>query len=216
MGFPGGASGKEPACRCRRPKRHRFKPWVGKIPWSGAWQPTAVFLPGGSQGLRGLADYSPVSKRVGQDWSNLAHTHIIGYSCFTVSLSAVQWNKSAVCVHISPPSWTVLPTHPHPTPLGHHGAPSWAPFMRQQLPTSPLSHTWCVFQSQPPSTSPTSSHNIHTFVLYPCPVNRFISSDNIKCLQENTGRTLFDINHSKIFFDPPSRVLKIKQKYGPN
>ena len=78
MGFPGGASGKEPACRCRRPKRHRFKPWVGKIPWRGAWQPTAVFLPGGSQGLRGLADYSPVSKRVGQDWSNLAHTHILG------------------------------------------------------------------------------------------------------------------------------------------
>ena len=31
-GFPGGASGKEPACKCRRHKRHRFDPWVGKIP----------------------------------------------------------------------------------------------------------------------------------------------------------------------------------------
>ena len=27
-GFPGGASGKEPACQCRRRKRSRFDPWV--------------------------------------------------------------------------------------------------------------------------------------------------------------------------------------------
>ena len=33
QGFPGGASGKEAACQCRRRKRHRFHPWVGKIPW---------------------------------------------------------------------------------------------------------------------------------------------------------------------------------------
>ena len=24
-----------------------FNPWVGKIPWRRAWQPTSVFLPGG-------------------------------------------------------------------------------------------------------------------------------------------------------------------------
>ena len=45
MAFPGGTSGKEPACQCRRHKRHRFDPWVGKIPWRRAWQPTPVFLP---------------------------------------------------------------------------------------------------------------------------------------------------------------------------
>ena len=33
MGFPGGASGKEPACQCRRLNRYRFNPWVGMIPW---------------------------------------------------------------------------------------------------------------------------------------------------------------------------------------
>ena len=27
----GGASGKEPTCQCRRHKRRRFDPWVGKI-----------------------------------------------------------------------------------------------------------------------------------------------------------------------------------------
>ena len=44
VGFPGGASGKEPACQCRRPKRLGFDSWVGKIPWSRKWQPTPVFL----------------------------------------------------------------------------------------------------------------------------------------------------------------------------
>ena len=42
MGFQGGASGKEPACQCRRHKRCGFNPWVGKIPWRRAWQPIPV------------------------------------------------------------------------------------------------------------------------------------------------------------------------------
>ena len=57
VGFPGGASGKEPACQCRR-KRCRFDPWVGKIPWRRAWQSTPVFLPGEAHGQRSLAGYS--------------------------------------------------------------------------------------------------------------------------------------------------------------
>ena len=36
--------------------------------------------------------------------------------------------------------------------------------------------------------------------------------DIIKLLEGNTGRTLSDINYSKIFFDPPSKVMKIKTK----
>ena len=38
------ASGKEPACQCRRPKKSGFPPWVEKIPWRRAWQLTPVFL----------------------------------------------------------------------------------------------------------------------------------------------------------------------------
>ena len=34
----------------------------------------------------------------------------------------------------------------------------------------------------------------------------------IKLLEENIGRTPFHINHSKIFFDPPPRVMEIKTK----
>ena len=33
-----------------------------------------------------------------------------------------------------------------------------------------------------------------------------------KLLENNIGRTLFDINHSKIFFDPPPIVMEIKTK----
>ena len=44
-GFPGGVSGKEPSCQCRRHKRWGFDPWVKKILWRRKWQPTPVFLP---------------------------------------------------------------------------------------------------------------------------------------------------------------------------
>ena len=47
-GFPGGTSGKEITCQCRRHKRLGFNPWVGKILWRRTWQPTLVFLPGES------------------------------------------------------------------------------------------------------------------------------------------------------------------------
>ena len=58
-GFPGSTSGKESACQCRRHKRFGFDPWVGKIPWRRAWEPTPVFLPGESHGQGSLAGYSP-------------------------------------------------------------------------------------------------------------------------------------------------------------
>ena len=58
-GFPGGTSGQEPACQCRRHKRLRFDPWVGKIPCRRAWQPTPVFQPGESYGQRSLAGHGP-------------------------------------------------------------------------------------------------------------------------------------------------------------
>ena len=36
-----------------------FYPWVRKIPWRRAWQPTPVLLPGESHGQRSLVGYSP-------------------------------------------------------------------------------------------------------------------------------------------------------------
>ena len=42
--------------------------------------------------------------------------------------------------------------------------------------------------------------------------NLNVRPDTIKLLEENIGKTLFDINHSKNFFDPPPRVMEIKRK----
>ena len=44
MGFPGGPSGKEPTCQCRRHKKPGFNPWVRKSPWRRAWKPIPLFL----------------------------------------------------------------------------------------------------------------------------------------------------------------------------
>ena len=54
-----GASGKESACQCRRPKRHRFDSYVENIPQNRKWQPILAFLPGKFHGQTSLVDYSP-------------------------------------------------------------------------------------------------------------------------------------------------------------
>ena len=56
IGLPWWLSGKESTCQHRR---RTFNPWVRKIPWRRAWQPTPGFLPGESHGQRSLAGYSP-------------------------------------------------------------------------------------------------------------------------------------------------------------
>ena len=90
LGFPGGASGKEPACHCKRHKRRRFNPWVRKIPWRRAGEPTPVFLPGESQGQRSLLGYSPWGCRVRHDWAtSLTHCEsevkvLVTQSCSTL------------------------------------------------------------------------------------------------------------------------------------
>ena len=55
-GLPRWLSDKESACQGRK---RGFDPWVGKIPWRRAWQPTPVFLPGKSHRQRSLVGYSP-------------------------------------------------------------------------------------------------------------------------------------------------------------
>ena len=42
-----------------------------------------------------------------------------------------------------------------------------------------------------------------------------VRPETIKLLEENIGKTLSDINHSQIFYDPPSRILEIKAKKPP-
>ena len=42
--------------------------------------------------------------------------------------------------------------------------------------------------------------------------NLNIRPETIELLEENMGRTLSDINHNKILYDPPPRVMDIQTK----
>ena len=39
-----------------------------------------------------------------------------------------------------------------------------------------------------------------------------VRPETIKLLEENIGKTPSDIHHSRIFYDPPPRILEIKAK----
>ena len=42
--------------------------------------------------------------------------------------------------------------------------------------------------------------------------NLNVRPETIKLLEENIGKTLSDIHHSRILYDPPPRILEIKAK----
>ena len=97
LDFPGSVSGKEPACQCRSHKRHGFFPWVGKIHWSKAWQPTPVFLLAESPWTEELGRLQFIGFQTDRrDWSNWVHTHArqIYYrlkSCFKIFANSHLW-----------------------------------------------------------------------------------------------------------------------------
>ena len=70
--FPGGTSGKEPTCQCRRLKRHRFDPWVGERR-GNPLQYSCLETPMDREAWR--ATVVCWSERVGHDWCHLAHMH---------------------------------------------------------------------------------------------------------------------------------------------
>ena len=76
LGFPGGANGKESTCQCRKHKRCRFDPWVGRIPWRRAWQSTPVSPPGKSHGQRSLVSSSPQGHKELDTTEATEHTHM--------------------------------------------------------------------------------------------------------------------------------------------
>ena len=87
-------SGKESACECRR---HRFDPWVSKIPWRKKWQTTPVFLPKEPHGQRNLVGYSPWGHRR-VEWAcnrtQLQHQLTLGHNnVFWLLLSSPQHEK---------------------------------------------------------------------------------------------------------------------------
>ena len=68
---PGGASGKEFACQCKRHRRLRFNSWVGKIPWRRKFYSSILAgeIPWTEEsgGLQSIA-----LQKLGHNWSDLA------------------------------------------------------------------------------------------------------------------------------------------------
>ena len=93
---PDGASGKESAYQYRRCRRHRFYPWVGKMPWRRAWQPTPVFFPGESHGQRSLAGHSPWGR---QSQACLRGPSMQAMHIFSAALSGRPTLSCPHCVH---------------------------------------------------------------------------------------------------------------------
>ena len=77
-------SGKESICQCRRHRRSKFDPWVGKIPWRMKWQPTPVFLLGKFHKQRSLpVGYSPGGCNE-LDMTEHVHMHAKTINCIKV------------------------------------------------------------------------------------------------------------------------------------
>ena len=113
--FPGGTSGRESACQCRRCKRHGFHPWVTKIPWRRKWQPTPAFLPGKPPWTEEPGELHSPWGRKESDMTKRLSTDRHQFSSVTQSYSTL-WNPMdcsmpGVPVHHQLPEFTQ--THVH-------------------------------------------------------------------------------------------------------
>ena len=118
--------------------------------------------------------------------------------------STIQQHESAICIHMSPPSWKSLSPSPPPILLDCHRAPGWASCPLQQPPMSCLFHTWqSVCFSASLSVCPALSFPccVHKSVLkdciYSCPANMFSST----IFLDSICMLIYDI-YIYIFFFP--------------
>ena len=106
--FPGGTSGKEPACQCRRLKGRRFDPWVRRSPSEGSGNPVQYSClgnppwteePGGLQ-FMGL---QKVRHDQAQDWESWRWDHpgapnFCPYFNTSLTLLALSRARNSLCI----------------------------------------------------------------------------------------------------------------------
>ena len=92
--IPRRLSDKESVCQCRRCRRLRFNPWVGKIPWRGNDNPLLYSCLKNPMDSRAwLATVNGVMKS--QKWlSNRTHTHFSSW-CYPQNVLKSPWKEIA-------------------------------------------------------------------------------------------------------------------------
>ena len=114
--FRGGASGKESICQCKRHESCKFHPWVGKIPWRRAQQPTPVVLSGESQGQRSLVGYSPCGRKEWDTTERLStHTRT---ETWLLTFCAYRPSSTILCSVQT--SFSTIPSAPSAGSLPHN------------------------------------------------------------------------------------------------
>ena len=84
----------------RRNKRHRFNPWVEKIPCSKKWQFTPVFLPGEFHRERRFGGYS-LGDREELDTTESPSTHLNINPCFPIHPTPLPpWYPHVCSLHL--------------------------------------------------------------------------------------------------------------------
>ena len=84
-----------PMQETQRCMRHRFDPWLRKIPWRREWLPTPGFLPGEFHGQRSLMGYRPWGHKELDITEQLNWTE-----CFMISNSRYHQNKSLSLIFV--------------------------------------------------------------------------------------------------------------------
>ena len=150
MGLPGGTRGKEPTYwQCSRYRRHRFNPWVGKIPWRRAWQPTPVLSPRKSPWTEEPGRLQSMGlQRVCHDWSHLACWHTWGSILFGRVPQSLQ---VTIAMPSSPRPWTHNMSRHRCRAIPHDSFLPTSPFRQDSSPALLLCSPW---SSEPRTSRP--------------------------------------------------------------
>ena len=134
-------SGKESACQCRR---HRFDPWVGKMPERRKWQPTPAFLPEKFHRQRSLGGLESMGSQ-SRTWLSIHMNRAGGW------IWSLVWKDPTCCRATKPihSYWAGAPEAGTATAeLSHHSY--WSPCSATREDTTMRSLLTTVREQPPP------------------------------------------------------------------
>ena len=176
--------------------RHRFDPWVGKIPWRRERLPTPVFWPGKFHGL-----YCPWGRKE-SDTTERLHTHNATYKTaryWHKNRNIDQWNKIE-SPEMNPCTYRYLVFDKGSKNIQWNKDNLFKEWYWENWTATCKRMKWEHF------LTPYRKINLEWIK------DLNVRPETRKLLEESIGRTLDGINQSKILCDSPPRVMEIKTK----